>query len=493
MAKMTNDELLDVFKGMTLLELSTFVRAFEDEFGVTAAATYAPAPIDGTPVEVETADEQSEFDLILESFGDKKIQVIKAMREIILGLGLKEAKDLVESAPSRCWRRSPRTRPNRPASNWKPRALAPLSADRSAGLPLRQGQPRSMVGMTSIVDQFTIHHDGVTISLSRAGRGRPLVQCPGLNSTRRYDEDGWISGGSTVDLRQWADEVVARAVVGAGTDRGMCPGHNGFGVERAGVTGVRRPGGRVGAGARRGVGARVGALREDRAPAAWTSSDGSHWRAVAVEPRSPYGSLAELISAGVGDRTVVLGRAFGGSHGNPRMTVWSGDSTKLVEYPQVFELFGGPHSIAVTAAASLGGTDLLIGGWDGADGRYGVAVWVSADGANWQRRVDDPALSSGAGELTGASAITTGPAGFVIVGETQRDGTQLPLEWTSRDGSAWQRIAMPGTAALATQVGCNPARCTVFGQSTLAAPTVLCWPSDTAAAIPGPPRPPSTP
>ncbi|WP_330181685.1 50S ribosomal protein L7/L12 [Nocardia sp. NBC_01503] len=99
MAKMTNDELLDVFKGMTLLELSTFVRAFEDEFGVTAAATYAPAPIDGTPVEVETADEQSEFDLILESFGDKKIQVIKAMREIIPGLGLKEAKDLVESAP----------------------------------------------------------------------------------------------------------------------------------------------------------------------------------------------------------------------------------------------------------------------------------------------------------------------------------------------------------------------------------------------------------
>ncbi|WP_067568266.1 50S ribosomal protein L7/L12 [Nocardia acidivorans] len=99
MAKMTTDELLDVFKGMTLLELSAFVKAFEDEFGVTAAAAYAPAPADGAPVEVETADEQSEFDLILESFGDKKIQVIKAMREIIPGLGLKEAKDLVESAP----------------------------------------------------------------------------------------------------------------------------------------------------------------------------------------------------------------------------------------------------------------------------------------------------------------------------------------------------------------------------------------------------------
>ncbi|WP_067568264.1 hypothetical protein [Nocardia acidivorans] len=225
---------------------------------------------------------------------------------------------------------------------------------------------------------------------------------------------------------------------------------------------------------------------EDRAPAAWTTADGSHWRAVTVEPHSPYGELAELISAGVGDRTVVLGRAFGGSHGNPRMTVWSGDSAKLTEYPQVFELFGGPHAIGVAAAAALGGTDLLIGGWDGADGRYGAAIWVSADGANWQRRVDDPALSSGPGELTGASAITTGPEGFLIVGQTQREGTQLPLAWTSRDGIGWRRTALPGRAALATQVGCNADHCTLFGQSTLASPTLLCWPSDTAAPVPGP-------
>ncbi|MEV6066613.1 50S ribosomal protein L7/L12 [Nocardia sp. NPDC052001] len=99
MAKMTVDELLEVFKGMTLLELSGFVKAFEDEFGVTAAApAYAP-PSDGAVAEPETAEEQTEFDLILESFGDKKIQVIKAVREIVSGLGLKEAKDLVESAP----------------------------------------------------------------------------------------------------------------------------------------------------------------------------------------------------------------------------------------------------------------------------------------------------------------------------------------------------------------------------------------------------------
>ncbi|MRH91819.1 hypothetical protein GFY24_31020 [Nocardia sp. SYP-A9097] len=224
----------------------------------------------------------------------------------------------------------------------------------------------------------------------------------------------------------------------------------------------------------------------DRAPAAWTSADGSHWHALTVEPHSPYGFLAELISAGVGDRTVVLGRAFGGAHGNPRMTVWSGDSAKLVEYPQIFELFGGPHAIAVTAAASLGATDLLIGGWDGVAGRYGAAIWISVDGANWPRRVDDPALSSGPGELTGASAITTGPPGFVVVGETQRDGTQLPLKWISPDGVTWQRTPLPGTAALATQVGCNPTRCTIFGQSTAASPTVLCWPTDTAAALPGP-------
>lgn len=98
MAKMTVVELLDVFKGMTLLELSEFLKAFEEEFGVSAAPPVAVAPVaDAAPA--EAADEQSEFDLVLESFGDKKIQVIKAIREIIPGLGLKEAKDLVEAAP----------------------------------------------------------------------------------------------------------------------------------------------------------------------------------------------------------------------------------------------------------------------------------------------------------------------------------------------------------------------------------------------------------
>jgi large subunit ribosomal protein L7/L12 len=93
------DELLDTFAGMTLLELSDFVKKFEDKFEVTAAAPVAVAAVAGAPAAAEAVEEQDEFDVILEGAGDKKIQVIKVVREIIPGLGLKEAKDLVEAAP----------------------------------------------------------------------------------------------------------------------------------------------------------------------------------------------------------------------------------------------------------------------------------------------------------------------------------------------------------------------------------------------------------
>ncbi|WP_297624699.1 hypothetical protein [Nocardia sp.] len=225
---------------------------------------------------------------------------------------------------------------------------------------------------------------------------------------------------------------------------------------------------------------------DGRAPAAWSSADGSHWRTVPVEPHSPYASLAALISAGVGDRMVALGQAFGGAHENPRMTVWSGGTGGLEEYPQVFELFGGPHAIGVSAAAALGSTDLLVGGWDGASGRYGATVWTSPDGAAWQRRADDPALSSAPGEQTGASAVSTGPSGFVVVGETLRDEKLFPLEWTSSDGVQWQRHSLFGTAAVATRVGCGATSCTVFGQTIGASPHVLCWPAPDAVAVSGP-------
>ncbi|MDT7655127.1 MAG: large subunit ribosomal protein [Pseudonocardiales bacterium] len=99
MAKLSTEELLDQFKELTLLELSEFVKAFEEEFGVTAAAPVAVAAAPGAPgAPVEEVAEQDEFDVILESTGDKKIQVIKEVRGLT-SLGLKEAKDLVESAP----------------------------------------------------------------------------------------------------------------------------------------------------------------------------------------------------------------------------------------------------------------------------------------------------------------------------------------------------------------------------------------------------------
>ena len=100
MAKLNTDELLDAFKEMTLLELSEFVKKFEEVFEVTAAAPVAIAAAGGAAgPAAEAAEEQSEFDVILEAAGEKKIGVIKVVREIVSGLGLKEAKDLVDGAP----------------------------------------------------------------------------------------------------------------------------------------------------------------------------------------------------------------------------------------------------------------------------------------------------------------------------------------------------------------------------------------------------------
>jgi large subunit ribosomal protein L7/L12 len=99
MAKLGSEELLDAFKEMTLIELSEFVKQFEDTFGVTAAAPVAAAPAaGGGGAAAEAPEEQDEFDVILEGPGEKKIQVIKEVRSLT-SLGLKEAKDLVDGAP----------------------------------------------------------------------------------------------------------------------------------------------------------------------------------------------------------------------------------------------------------------------------------------------------------------------------------------------------------------------------------------------------------
>ena len=100
MAKLSTQDLLDAFKEMTLIELSEFVKEFEETFGVTAAAPVAVAVAGGAAAggAAEVVEEQDEFDVILENAGDKKIQVIKEVRTLT-SLGLKEAKDLVEGAP----------------------------------------------------------------------------------------------------------------------------------------------------------------------------------------------------------------------------------------------------------------------------------------------------------------------------------------------------------------------------------------------------------
>ena len=102
MAKLSTDALLDAFKEMTLIELSEFVKQFEDTFGVTAAAPVAvaaaPAAGGGAAAADDAAADQDQFDVVLEAAGDKKINVIKEVRALT-SLGLKEAKDLVEAAP----------------------------------------------------------------------------------------------------------------------------------------------------------------------------------------------------------------------------------------------------------------------------------------------------------------------------------------------------------------------------------------------------------
>ena len=99
MAKLTKDELIEAFKEMTLIELSEFVKEFEEVFEVTAAAPVAVAAAGAADAGAAAAEEKDEFDVVLEDAGAKKIGVIKAVREIVSGLGLKEAKELVESAP----------------------------------------------------------------------------------------------------------------------------------------------------------------------------------------------------------------------------------------------------------------------------------------------------------------------------------------------------------------------------------------------------------
>jgi len=98
------EDALEIIKGMTLLELRDLNKAIEEEFGITAAAPMmmaAPGAGGGAAASAEPEEEKTEFNVVLKSFGENKINVIKAIREVVSGLGLKEAKDLVEAAPTK--------------------------------------------------------------------------------------------------------------------------------------------------------------------------------------------------------------------------------------------------------------------------------------------------------------------------------------------------------------------------------------------------------
>lgn len=222
---------------------------------------------------------------------------------------------------------------------------------------------------------------------------------------------------------------------------------------------------------------------DGRAPAAWTTPDGRSWHSVPLHGSSPYAAQAELIHAALADgRITALGQAFGGAHSNPRLTIWSGSVTGLVEYPQPVELFGGPHAIAVNGLAARTGSAVLAGQWDAATGRSGAAAWTSLDGADWTRDADDPALTSAPAEQTSALAATATPAGYLITGDTVR-GTRLqPLAWTSPDARSWHRLTVPdatGPGALAgstvDNAACANASCALFGATVYSPSTVQCW------------------
>jgi len=95
------EQALELIKGMTLLELRDLNKAIEEEFGITAAAPMMMAAGPAVAAAAEPEEEKTEFNVVLKSFGDNKINVIKAIREVVSGLGLKEAKDLVEAAPTK--------------------------------------------------------------------------------------------------------------------------------------------------------------------------------------------------------------------------------------------------------------------------------------------------------------------------------------------------------------------------------------------------------
>jgi hypothetical protein len=173
----------------------------------------------------------------------------------------------------------------------------------------------------------------------------------------------------------------------------------------------------------------VGAVRTGatRRPAAWTSTDGTAWSAVPVEPASVYGPTSLLYAAGCrGDDLAALGSAIGGAHGNPRTGTWILTQNVLKENLAEFELFGGPRALSVNRIAGGASGWLVIG-----NRTDGAAAWPSADGRTFT-------LTQVDGDGTQAFDVAATSDGWVAVG-ARRDGSRLlPAVWRSVDGRSWR-------------------------------------------------------
>ncbi|MEW2504627.1 hypothetical protein AB0878_29590 [Amycolatopsis sp. NPDC047767] len=207
-----------------------------------------------------------------------------------------------------------------------------------------------------------------------------------------------------------------------------------------------------------------------RAPAAWLNG-----AAIPLFPATGYGRQAELtLPAASGPRLLALGSAYGGAHANPRPTIWTGSVTDgLTEHEQPVELLGGERAVTTSGTAVSPAGYLLTGQWDHRSGGVGAAAWASTDGASWALR-EHPALLSTAGDQTRALAAAFDGQDYVAVGDARSGLSVHPVAWTSRDGSAWQRVDLPSPSASATawQISCTSG-CTAAG--TTAEQRLACW------------------
>jgi hypothetical protein len=207
-------------------------------------------------------------------------------------------------------------------------------------------------------------------------------------------------------------------------------------------------------------------------PGLWLGDGSTRWRSVDLAPVTYYGHRAVLFRvASDGRRVVALGRRIGGTHGNPRVTSWTGSLSRVEETQQPFELFGGPDAIDVTDLTMTADGGVVLGSWSHHGDPAGIAVWVQ-DNDTWRRFGRAPGLAS---EVTDVGSDLTTPAAV-----TTRDGEPVLVGWTTHlggghvglrpslwlpAGSAWREVRLPadGDDAQARAVTCGVAECVVFG------------------------------